>query len=205
MADHATQASLTATRVPVALLVATAWQTKISGLASGNVDYQGTDQGASAHGHLDVAQGRLNVLPFLSQVTALVRLPDLTNVDLDKATADFDWKDHVLRLTNLDLRKTDVARISGDVQINPTGQVDGRLKLGLPSAVTSKWPNLQDKVFSVAFEDYNWTDVHVTGMPDHLNEDLTPRLLAAGVDSGGSLLNSTTQKAVDLFNSVLGK
>jgi hypothetical protein len=201
--NHSAQASLTATKVPVNMLVATQWQMKLSGLASGKLDYQGDDQGALARGHLDVAQGRFNVLPFLSKVTALVSLPDLTNVDLDKATADFDWKDHTLHLINLDLRKTDVARISGDVQVDSTGRVDGKLKLGLPSTVTNKWPNLQDKVFSVPFEDYNWTDIHVTGTADNLQEDLTSRLIAAGVDDGGSLLNSAAQKAVDLFNNVL--
>ncbi len=201
--DHSTQASLKASKVPVAMLIATQWQTKLSGLANGSLEYQSNDQGASAHGHLDVAQGRFNVLPLLSKVTALVGLPDFTGVDLDKATADFDWKDQVLHLTNLDLRKTDVARISGDVQIDPAGQVDGKLKLGLPSTVTAKWPNLQDKLFSVSLEDYNWTDVHVTGTPDHLQEDLSPRLLAAGVDDGRNLLNSAAQKAVDLFNNII--
>ena len=201
--DHSSQASLKATKVPVTMLVATQWQMKLSGLASGNFDYHGDDQGASAHGHVEVTQGRFNVLPLLTKVMVLVSLPDFAGVDLDKATADFDWKNRVLYLTNLDLRKTDAARISGDVQIDSMGQVDGKLKLGLPSTVTAKWPNLQNKIFSVPLEDYNWADVHVTGTPDHLEEDLTLRLIAAGADDGRSLLNSATQKAMDLFNNAL--
>lgn len=202
-ADHSVQAALTAAKVPVAMLVAVQWQMKLSGLASGSVDYHGNDQSAIAHGHLDIAQARINVLPILSKVTSLVSLPDLAGVDLDRATADFDWKDRILHLTNLDLRKTDLARISGEVQIDPMGQVDGNLKLGLPSTTTAKWPDLQTKVFSVPFEDYNWTEVHVTGTSDHLQEDLSPRLLTVGLNDSGNLLNSAAQKAFDLFNNVL--
>jgi len=71
--------------------------------------------------------------------------------------------------------------------------------------VTAKIPALQDKIFSDQREDYNWTDVHLTGTPDHLQEDLTPRLLAFGVSQGSDLLNQTSQKAKDLFNSFMGK
>jgi hypothetical protein len=201
--EHVARAAVTATKVPVSMLVSTQWQMKLSGLASGSLDYQRDDRGAAAHGHLDVAQARINVLPILSKITSMVSLPDLTGVDLDRATADFVWKDRILHLLNLDLRKTDAVRVAGDVQIDPIGQVDGKLKLGLPSSVTAKWTDLQTKVFSVAFEDYNWTEVHVTGTPDHLQEDLSPRLLAVGVNDSGNLLNSTAQKAIDLFNSVL--
>jgi hypothetical protein len=75
---------------------------------------------------------------------------------------------------------------------------------GLPSIVTSKWPQLQDKVFSVQLDDYNWAEVHLTGTPDHLQEDLTPRLLTVGMGQGGDLLNQAAQKASDLFNNFMG-
>jgi hypothetical protein len=125
-------------------------------------------------------------------------------VEVDKATTDFEWKDGTLHLTNLDVRKNDVARIAGAVDIDAQDQVDGKLKLGLPSIVTAKWPQLQEKVFPVQLEDYNWADVHLTGTPDHLQEDLTPRLLTAGLGQGTDLLNQATQKATDLFNSFMG-
>ncbi len=144
------------------------------------------------------------MLPWLGKVTALVGLPDITNMEVDKATTDFEWKDKTVHLTNLDIRKNDVTRLSGGVDIDPQGQVDGRLKLGLPSAVTAKWPALQEKVFSAPFEDYNWTDLHLTGTSDHLQEDLTPRLVAAGAAEGSGMLNQATQKAVDLLKGFLG-
>jgi hypothetical protein len=64
---------------------------------------------------------------------------------------------------------------------------------------------LQAQVFPVQSEDFNWTDVHLTGTPDHLQEDLSPRLLTAGLGQGSDLLNQATQKATDLFNNFLGK
>ncbi len=206
---HDADVNLKAIDVPMSMLVAVAWQMKLSGEASGDLHYIGNDQGADAKGSLSVNHGKFNVLPFLSQVTTLVGLQDISNVEVDKATSDFEWKDQTLHLTNLDVRKNDVTRIAGNVDIDPAGQVDGRLKLGLPSAVTSKWPQVQTAVFPVAMDNYNWADVHVTGTPDHLQEDLSPRLVAAGVSSGvnqsSDLINQATQKASDLINSFLGK
>jgi hypothetical protein len=56
----------------------------------------------------------------------------------------------------------------------------------------------------VQFEDFNWAEVHLTGTPDALQEDLTPRLLTASVGQGTDLLKQATQKATDLFNSFMG-
>lgn len=202
---HDARIDLKATDVPVTMLVAVEWQMKLSGVAGGDLHYEGNDQGGSAKGQLAVNHGKFNVLPGLGKVTALVGLQDISNLEVDKATTDFEWKDRTLHLTNLDVRKNDVTRIAGEVDVNANSQVDGRLQLGLPSTVTAKWPQLQEKVFSVQREDYNWAEVHLTGTPDHLQEDLTPRLLAVGMGQGTDLLHQATQKATDLFNSVLGK
>jgi len=202
--EHDARVALKAVDVPVTMLVAVEWQMKLSGLASGDLHYEGTDQGGNASGQLAVNHGKFNVLPWLGKVTSLVGLQDISDVEVDKATTDFAWKDRTLRLTNLDVRKNDVTRIAGEVDIDAQGRVDGRLKLGLPSAVTAKWPQIQTQVFPVQLEDYNWADVHLTGTPDHLQEDLTPRLLAAGMGQGTDLLNQATKSATDLFNSFMG-
>jgi hypothetical protein len=201
---HDAQVALKAVELPVTMLVAVEWQMKLSGLASGELHFKGNDQGGSAQGQLVVNHGKFNVLPWLGKVTALVGLQDISDVEVDKATTDFAWKDGALKLTNLDVRKNDVTRVAGEVDIDAKDQVDGRIKLGLPSIVTSKWPQLQEKVFPVQLEDYNWADVHLTGTPDHLQEDLTPRLLAVGMGQGTDLLNQATQKASDLFHSLIG-
>jgi hypothetical protein len=200
---HAAHVALTATDVPAIMLLGIQWQMKLSGLVSGDLTYEGTDQTSNAHGQLVVSKGKFNVLPWLGKITALVNLPDITGMEVDKATSSFEWKNHTLYLTNLDVRKNDVSRISGDVTVDPTGQVDGKLKLGLPSTVTARWPQLQEKVFSVQMEDYNWTDVHLTGTPDHLQEDLTSRVLAVGLDQGSGVINQASQKAMDLLKNFL--
>ena len=202
--DHHMTFDLKATDVPVTMLVSVAWQMKLSGLVIGDLVYEGNDQGGSAKGHLALSHAKFNVLPWLGKVMAMVSLPDLTNTEVDLATTDLEWKEHTLHLTNLDIRKNDIVRISGGVDVDPSGQVDGKLKLGLPSAVTAKWPQLQDKIFSVAQENYNWADVHVTGTPDHLQEDLTSRLVAIGLDQGSSLMDQAEKKAGDLYKSLMG-
>ncbi len=202
--DHDAQINLKAVDVPVTMLVAVEWQMKLSGLASGTLQYNGNDQGGSAKGEISVNHGKFNVMPWLGKVTAMVGLQDISDVEVDKATTDFEWKDRALHLTNLDVRKDDVTRIAGKVDLDARGQVDGRIKLGLPTVVISKWPQLQAQVFPVQLEDYNWAEVHLTGTPDHLQEDLTPRLLTVGVGQGADLLKQATQKATDLFNSFMG-
>ena len=203
-APHDAHALLHAVDVPVAMLVSAPWQMKLSGLANGDLAYQGSDQAAEAQGGISVREGKFNVLPFLAPLVAMVGLPDLTGIEVDQATAHYDWKDGALHLAQIDVRKNDVVRIAGDVDVDPTGQVDGRLRVGLPDALASKWPQLQAAIFSSQADGYGWTDVHLTGTPDHLQEDLTPRLLAAGLQSGGALLDQGKQKAMDLLKSFMG-
>lgn len=201
---HASTLDLKAVDIPVSMLVAVAWQMKLTGFASGDLHYEGNDQGGEAKGQFALSHGKFNVLPWLGKVTLLVGLQDITDVEVDKATTDFSWKDRTLHLTNLDVRKNDVIRVAGAVDVDPQSQVDGKLKLGLPSTVTAKWPQLQEKVFSVQLEDFNWTEVHLTGTPDHLQEDLTPRLLAVGEGQGTDIIDQTKQKALDLIKSFMG-
>jgi hypothetical protein len=202
---HDARATLKAVDVPVTMLVGMAWRMKLSGLAGGDLQYEGNDQGGDAKGRLAVNHAKFNVLPWLGKVTSLVGLSDISDVEVDKATTDFEWKDRALYLTNLDVRKNDVTRIAGEVEVDANDQIDGKLKVGLPSIVTAKWPQLQDKVFPVQLEDYNWAEVHLTGTPDHLQEDLTPRLIAAGLGQGTDFLNQAAQKASDIFNNIMGK
>ncbi len=201
---HEARLNLKAAEIPVTMLVAVEWQMKLSGLASGDLHYEGNDQAGSAQGKIAVGHAKFNVLPWLGKVTALVGLADISDVELDQATSDFAWKEQTLHLTNLDIRKNEVTRIAGEVEVDAKGQVDGKLKLGLPSTVTAKWPQLQEKVFPVQLEDYNWAEVRLTGTPDHLQEDLTPRLLAVGMGQGTDLLNQAAQKATDLFKNLMG-
>jgi hypothetical protein len=202
---HDIKANLKAAEIPVTMLVGVDWQMKLSGQVTGDLAYEGTDHTGLAKGQMALNHAKFNILPWLGKVTAMVNLPDITDVEVDKATTDFQWTDGKLELTNIDVRKTDVMRIAGTTDIDPTGQVDGKLKLGLPSSVTAKWPALQDKVFSVQLENYNWTEVHLTGPPDHLQEDLSPRLLDVGVQQGTSLIDQAAKKASDLYNTFMGK
>ncbi len=201
---HETHLALKAADVPITMLVSVPWQVKLSGLTTGSLIYHGDDTASDAHGQLAVTGGKFNVLPFLGKMTLFLGMPDLTGVELDRATSDFAWKDGTMHLTNIDVRKNDMLRVTGQVDVDASNQVDGHLKLGLPASILAKWPQLQTAVFPNAVEDYSWADVHLTGTPDHLQEDLSSRILAAGIQSGGSLINQGTQKAMDLWKSFMG-
>jgi hypothetical protein len=206
--DHHVHLTLKGTEIPLSMLVSAPWQMELVGFVTGDLTYDGQDDSGSAKGQFSVDHAKFKVLPWLGKVTALVSLPDISDVDLDTATTDYTWEKGALHLTNLDVRKNDIVRIGGTVDVDPTGQVDGRLKLGLPSTVTGKWPALQDKIFSVQQDDYNWADVHVTGNSDRLQEDLTSRLVAVTIQQGteetGTLIDQARQKAADLLKSFLG-
>jgi hypothetical protein len=202
-APHTLHGTFTATSVPITMLVATRWQVKVSGLVTGNAIYQGDDNSGTATGTLSVAGGKFNLFPWLGKAVMLVGLPDITDTTVDQATSDFSWKNHLFTLQNLDIRKNDVFRMGGKASIAADDTIDAHLKLGLPSSAVSRWPKLQTDVFSVTQDDFCWTDVHVTGTPDSLQEDLSPRLLAVGAAQGGQLIQQTTQKATDLLNSLL--
>jgi len=201
---HQAHVTLKITEVPVTMLVAVQWQMKLTGQVTGDLTYDGNDQGGSATGAIALNHAKFNFLPWLGKMTAMVGLADISDVEVDKATSDYTWKDAALHLSNIDVRKNDVTRIAGTVDVDPTGQIDGKLKLGLPSTVTSKWPQLQTQVFTVQNDDYNWADVHLTGTPDHLQEDLSSRLLTVGLQQGGDLLDAAKQKASDLLKSFMG-
>ena len=202
---HAAHATLNAVDVPIVMLVAVKWQMKLAGLASGRLTYSGDDHAAQATGQVSLSHGKFNLLPFLGKMAGLVGLPDISGVEVDQATTDFSWQDQVLHLTNIDVRKNDVTRIAGSADIDAASQVDGHLKLGLPDAILARWPQLQSGVFNVPYQDYGWADVHLTGTPDHLHEDLSERVLAAGIQGGNGLINSGTQKAMDLLKGFMGQ
>jgi hypothetical protein len=200
---HPLHGTFTAASVPISMLVATRWQVKLSGLVTGNVTYQGDDNAATATGTMSVANGQFNLFPWLGKATMLVGLPDITGTNVYQATTNFTWKNHLLTLQDIDVRKNGVFRIGGQATVTAAGEIDGHLKLGLPAAIIAKWPKLQTDVFSFAQDDFDWTDVHVTGTPDQLQEDLSTRLLVASAAQGGQLLQQGTQKASDFLNNLL--
>lgn len=202
-APHTLHGTFNATAVPISMLVATRWQVKVSGLVTGTATYQGDDNAATATGKLSVANGKFNLFPWLGKATVLVGLPDIGDTAVDQATTDFTWKNHLLTLQNIDIRKNDIFRIAGQATIAADDNCDGHLQLGLPTSAISKWPKLQTDVFSSAHDDFSWTDVHVTGTPDNLQEDLSSRLLAVGAAQGSQLLQQGAQKAGDFLNNLL--
>jgi hypothetical protein len=202
-APHALKGSFAATNVPLTLLVAARWQVKLSGNVSGNLDYKGDDGSATATGKISVSGGKFNLFPWLGKATMLVGLPDVGDTEVDQATSDYSWTNHILSLQNIDVRKQSVFRIGGKADIAADGSIDGHLKLGLPTTAVSKWPKLQTDVFNAPQDDFSFTDVHVTGTPDALQEDLSPRLLSVTAAQGAQLLQQTKQGATDLINSLL--
>jgi hypothetical protein len=143
---HELKGNFTATNVPLTMLVNARWQVKISGNVSGDLAYQGDDSAATATGKLSVSGGKFNLFPWLGKATLLVGLPDVGDTDVDQATADYSWKNHVLSLANIDVRKQNVFRISGKADVAADSTIDGHLKLGLPTTAVSKWPKLQTEL-----------------------------------------------------------
>ena len=181
--------------MPVTMLVAVDWQMKLSGLVSGDLHYKGNDQGGGAKGQLAVNHGKFNVLPWLGKVTAMVGLQDITDVEVDKATTDFEWKDRALHLTN---HRCPQERRHPDRRRGRCRRDRARSTASSSSACPHRHREVAagaDAGLPRPARRLQLGRCPLTGTPDHLQEDLTPRLLAAGLDQGSDLLNQAAQKA----------
>ena len=202
--NHAIHGNFTASSVPLTTLVGARWQMKLSGLVSGTLAYQSDDSSATASGKMSVAGGQFNILPWLGKVTALVGPARHHRCRSRSGNRRFLLAEpHPSPAKHRCAQEGRLARRRSGGRVAGRRTVDGHLKVGLPSTVTARWPKLQTDIFSLAQDDYNWTDVHLTGTPDNLQEDLTPRLLALGASQGGDLIKSTSQNALNLINNLL--
>jgi hypothetical protein len=116
---------------------------------------------------------------------------------------------HVRRLgkqtviDRIDVQSDGLARLTGSIQIDDKA-LSGKLRLGIIPGTASWLPGAEQKVFVSADSGYLWTDIVLSGTVDHPQNDLIPKLAAAGVNTAVETAVDTLKNPAALRDSVEG-
>ena len=189
--------------VPVANWVPEDWRGKLIGQASGESRVRGRLEqsgGPAAEGTISLLNGRLQALPMLDKIAIFTQTEQFRRIDLQKATAEFSWKDGRLDVKKLLMESTGLLRVEGGCVVEKE-TIDGIFDVGV-SADTLRWlPGARGRVFTVDRSGYLWTKVKVTGPLKNIKEDLSDRLvMAAGKEVFEGTKNTLEKGAQMLFD-----
>jgi hypothetical protein len=201
----------TINQLPIRVLVPTKWPITVNSLMNGTGDYAGSVfdwQKGKAHGSLQFEKAELSALPFITKLAAIPSLNSLLSTTLDEAKTDYNYTTGNFNFTKLVLTKNQLISLQGNLDVSSNRELNGSFKLGIPTNALAIVPPVKEKIFNQENDDFSWTDLKITGTPDHIQEDLTPRLIALGQEEGEKtqdLINQGIQKANDFFNNWLKK
>jgi hypothetical protein len=214
--DAESNLQITLNELDVSPLLTPDWRARLSGKISGDVNVTASRSAASdeshvAKGSLRLTDGRLEALPILDQIATFTRTQRFRQLALTKASCNFTSINNGQKITarNIVMESEGLMRVEGDCVV--TGEeMDGTFQVGITPASLQWLPGAQDHVFTVSRVGYLWTPVRLTGVLNHPNEDLTPRLAAAAGNSvidkaqeAAGQLQDTTGKARDAASRVL--
>lgn len=167
--------------IPIAPWLPADIRSGVSGLATGNLHWTGTDQtleASSGEGELRVAEGKLRnlaVLDFLASAAAKESLESLT---LSDCSVKFRWNYPKFEITALDLAASEKVALRGSLTVT-NGALRGQLDLGLSPAYLEWLPKARETIFTREEAGLIWTKVKLSGTLKDPVDDLTPRLAAA--------------------------
>ncbi|MDR0533576.1 MAG: hypothetical protein LBH01_06445 [Verrucomicrobiales bacterium] len=187
-------------QLPIRVLVPTKWPITVNSLMNGTGDYTGSVfdwQKGKAHGSLQFEQAELSALPFITKLAAIPSLNSLLSATLDEAKTDYNYTTGNFNFTKLVLTKNQLISLQGNLDVSASRELNGNFKLGIPTNALAIAPPVKEKIFNQENDGFSWTDLKITGTPDKIQEDLTPRLIALSQEEGG--------KAQDLINQGIQK
>jgi hypothetical protein len=158
------------------------WRARLHGDAAGTAHITGSASvpgSWQAHGHIDLHEARLETLPVLDELAIFTATARFRQANLERASADFDWRAGNLRVTNLVLESEGLIRLEGGFTVRG-GQIDGQLQVGVARSAGRLLAGVGARVFNEPERDgYLWTAVRLTGSARDPHEDLTGRLVQA--------------------------
>ncbi|HEY0794065.1 MAG TPA: hypothetical protein VGD78_23590 [Chthoniobacterales bacterium] len=185
-----------------------AWPTngeKISGLASGTVNFSGglnAVEAGSFQGDVKVRQVHYDLSRHLSALKSWARSGFSGSANLDTVQAHVDYKNHQLSMTDLQAASGDALRVTGMVDV-AGDQLQGQLQLGVKPALLEWIPGALELVFPQAHDGYQWTPVQLSGTLQNPKEDLTKRLVGAMEDRLGKNVKNGLRDAVRSLRDLL--
>jgi len=151
---------------------------------------------------------------MLEEVATFTQLPQFKRMPLQEFSGDYTWVDGQLTLTNMVAESKGLLRLEGSCVLAADGKIEGTVRLGVTPQTLQWMPGSRERVFTIAQNGYLWTDVHVSGTLQNMQEDLSARLANAlkneVIQTGKQLLDvlpvpaaDAAKKAVDTLTPLI--
>lgn len=193
------------------------WKKRASGELYGKILLT-ADKGSisTASGAFSIQNGRLEGLPFLSQIPVGNTYP-YRSIELEKADCQvvFPYNGDKLQnawlLDKISMCSRDGAfQLKGHILIGSDRRLGGTLSIGLPKSIATAFPlsqeELTSKLFSTVGDDdtFLWVNMNLSGTLDHPKEDLSIRIATLASQSLSKFIKHIPKgKATDLLNTLL--
>jgi len=138
---------------------------------------------AKQSGTITIDKGVLETFPILETLATYTGSERFRRVALrDGAGAKFTRQGKRTVIENIDVQSDGLARLTGTIQIEDK-VLSGQLRLGIIPGSMTWLPGAEQKVFLLPDSGYLWTDIVLSGTVDSPQNDLVPKLAAAGVNT----------------------
>jgi hypothetical protein len=134
----------------------------------------------------------------MKTIASFLRNPSWLNPAIQALSADFEWSEGTLTLTNLVVESSGLARIEGSLRVGAGGDLSGELQLGLDQTALRQLPGARETVFTTARNGWYWSPVQLGGTLSAPSEDLSSRLATS---IAGAVLLKESGKAMDAVPS----
>jgi hypothetical protein len=192
--------------LPAASVLPSDWRARLLGNLRGETELSGAPSALQANGTIQLDNGRLEALPILDRIAEFTKTEQFKRFPLQTASAEYDWKDSKLTVTRLVIESEGLIRIEGGFVVE-RGRLEGEFQVGVTASSLRWLPGSRAKVFTVERGGYLWTTMRLTGPLDRLQEDLSPRLIAAAqgqlIEDAKSTVEQGARQLLDLLDPLV--
>jgi hypothetical protein len=169
-------------RVPIEDWVPDDWRIHVGGLATSKIHWTGKDtklENSAGEAEWRIDDGRIQGLPVLQKIAALVNDKSLERIKLDACQFDVEWHYPSIELSGLAIEEKGKFRAEGEVIVRRES-LGGTVDLGIaPALLEFLTAPVVKEVFPREKNGYLWTTVHLSGTIEEPQLDLSPRIMEA--------------------------
>ena len=212
-------------KASVSRLLKDDWKKKLTGELFGKCILRGNENSLrKAEGNLSLQRGKIEGLPFLSELRIDNTQPYRT-IELERADCNitYPYSSPQMKLKNAWLiDRIDICSrgntliVRGHVIIADDGALGGRLTIGIPRHIADRLPLPSPRLSTAIFngkgeEGYAWVNINLSGTIDSPSEDLSVRLSTLlshslpgmAIDSAGNMLHKLFETAEKARKTVI--
>jgi len=177
----------------------------ISGDISGTCDL---DNQGRAIGDFRLVNAMVTGIPVLRDIASITGASALQDPVFNQISANFDYKNESVRLSNIELENRGLLKLEGSLFISPEGNLKGNFLLGVGEGLLANLPGAREGVFQNQKNGYYWTPLNVAGSLRMPTEDLSQRLAPYVVskvllNQGSKIIEKVPANAVDQVKDVI--